>query len=359
MSDSKFAVLGAGAGGQAMAAILAHRGCYVTLYDINPVRIEELQRLKTLESSGKITCTGTPNLITTDIAAAVKDVDAIMVCTTTDGHRDVACRLAPLLRDGQIILLNPGHVGGAMEVTNILRNEYKCKAKLIIAEAADLMYACRLPENGHPYHSGVKNVTEVAALPASDTAELLERLLPSFPNLKAAHSVLETGFEGGGAMLHPVPTLMNLVRTEAGQPYDYYMEGITPGVAKLVSRCDAERVAVCRALGLNARSLVHTLQEIYGLTQEDLYELLQNNKAYVGVKSPMSLDHRFLVEDTLCGLVPLASIGRQLGVETPIMDAYIDIASIVTGRDFRADGRTAEHLGLTGKTAAEIRASVQ
>ena len=55
-----------------------------------------------------------------------------------------------------------------------------------------------------------------------------------------------------------------------------------------------------------------------------------------------------------CGIVPLASIGRMMGVETPIMDAYINIASVVCGRDFRAEGRTAERLGLAGKTLEEI-----
>jgi opine dehydrogenase len=83
-------------------------------------------------------------------------------------------------------------------------------------------------------------------------------------------------------------------------------------------------------------------------------ELLQNNKAYVGVKSPMSLKHRFIVEDTMSGIVPLASVGNMLGVATPIMNAYIDIANVVCGRDFRAEGRTAEKLGLAGKSVEEI-----
>jgi len=37
------------------------------------------------------------------------------------------------------------------------------------------------------------------------------------------------------------------------------------------------------------------------------------------------------------------------------MNAYISIASAVCDRDFRVEGRTAEKLGLLGKTPEEIR----
>ncbi len=63
--------------------------------------------------------------------------------------------------------------------------------------------------------------------------------------------------------------------------------------------------------------------------------MLQHNAAY---RASMDLEHRFIVKDLLCGIVPLASIGAELGVETPIMNAFIEIGSVVCGRDFRAQG---------------------
>lgn len=354
MDRLKFSILGAGAGGQTMAAVLSSSGFSVKLYDIDQEKIDRLKELGEITVTGKFACKGEPELITTDLVQAVRDTDVIMVTTTTDAHRTLADQCAPYLRDGQIFMLNPGHVGGALEVSHIIRDIHKCKADVIIAEAGDLMYACRTSEVGVTFQSGVKTFTEVATLPAGDVDRLLSRLKPIFPNLEPAKNILETGFEGGGAMLHPIPSLMNLVRTDRGLPYDYYMEGITPSVARLVSACDAERLAVCRALGLEPPSLTASLKKMYNLVPDDLYELLQSNKAYVGVKSPMDLRHRFIVEDTLCGIVPLASIGNLLGVETPIMNAFIDIACVVCGRDFRAEGRTAENLGLAGKTVEEI-----
>ena len=67
----------------------------------------------------------------------------------------------------------------------------------------------------------------VATLPAGDVTKLLEVLGPIFPCLKPAANVLETGFEGAGAMLHPIPSLMNVNKMDLGESYDYYMEGIT------------------------------------------------------------------------------------------------------------------------------------
>ena len=64
-------------------------------------------------------------------------------------------------------------------------------------------------------------------------------------------------------------------------------------------------------------------------------------------------------EDTLCDLVPTASIGRMLGVDTPVIDMIIDLESLMLGKDFKKEGRTVEKLGLAGKTIEEIHDMVK
>ena len=54
-------------------------------------------------------------------------------------------------------------------------------------------------------------------------------------------------------------------------------------------------------------------------------------------------------------LVPLSSLGKALGAPTPTIDLIIELASILHGRDYRAEGRTVESLGLAGLTVKEIR----
>ena len=356
----KFAIIGAGAGGQSMAAILTSKGYIAKLYDIDKEKIHRLQELKTIKVTGVIACEAAPAVITDRIDEVMDDVDVIMVVSTTDAHRSIAYACKPYLKDGQIVMLNPGHCGGALEIANILRGEDGCGKDLIIAEAGDLMYGCRSYEVGNILHTGLKVHVPVATLPASDIDRLMKVLGPIFPCLQPAANVLETGFEGAGAMLHPIPSLMNINKMDLGQSYDYYMEGITPHIADIISACDKERVAVCRALGVDALALGDMLVKTYKLEPKDsLYDLIQSIESYRALRNPTNTKHRFIVEDTMSGLVPLASVGHALGIPTPMMDAFVNIASAVCGRDLWKEGRTAEKLGMAGKTLEEIQEMVR
>ena len=296
----KFAIIGAGAGGQSMAAILTSQGHSAKLYDIDKEKIRLLKERGTIRVSGVIECEAAPEVITDSMEEVMTDVDVVMVVSTTDAHRSIALACKPYLKDGQIFMLNPGHCGGALEVANILRGEDGCGKDLIIAEAGDLMYGCRSYEVGNILHTGLKVHVPVATLPASDVGRLLDVLGPIFPCLQPAANVLETGFEGAGAMLHPIPSLMNVNKMDLGQSYDYYMEGITPHVADIISACDKERVAVCRALGVDALALGDMLVKTYKLEpKETLYDLIQSIDSYRALRNPTNTRHRFIVEDTM------------------------------------------------------------
>lgn len=54
-------------------------------------------------------------------------------------------------------------------------------------------------------------------------------------------------------------------------------------------------------------------------------------------------------------LVPMISLGQQLGVPTPAMTAVAELACALMGEDFWATGRTVESLGLAGLTVRQIR----
>lgn len=58
MKKLRFAVLGAGAGGQTMAAFLTEKGYPVRLYDHNLTRIQQLQTRKTIRATWKMDLSG-------------------------------------------------------------------------------------------------------------------------------------------------------------------------------------------------------------------------------------------------------------------------------------------------------------
>lgn len=350
----KFAIIGAGAGGQSMAAILSEAGYSVRLHDVNEELVAKLRELEFIEVTGKLTAKGKPEVVTADYAEVMDGADIVMVTTTADAHEAVGKAIRPYVRDGQAILLNPGLLGGALILSEILRSGEKAP-KVYIGEALDLMYACRMEAVGRIFHSGVKKSVLVSAVPAGDIGALLEILKPIFPCLTAAESMLYTSLDMGGPILHVIPTLMNINRLDAGQPYDYYMEGITPHIAELMEQADRERAAVCDALRVEMPTLQEWMEDCYELKGENLYDCIQKNEAYRGVKSPASLDHRFIREEVPAGFVPMASIARELGIATPVMDAFVEMACVMTGIDYWTTGRTAAKFGLTGLSAEEMR----
>jgi opine dehydrogenase len=70
-------------------------------------------------------------------------------------------------------------------------------------------------------------------------------------------------------------------------------------------------------------------------------------------EGPFKLDTRHLTEDIPFGLVTYSSLGRMLGVPTPVTDAVITIAEGLLDRDFRTGGRTVEAMGIDPKWSVE------
>ena len=116
-------VVGAGHGGKAMAAYLAIEGWRVNLYNRTAARIEgarlrggiELEREDGSHSFGPL------HRVTADAGEALEGAGMVMVVVPSSAHQEVAQTLAPHLKDGQVVLLNPGRTGGALEFRHTLR----------------------------------------------------------------------------------------------------------------------------------------------------------------------------------------------------------------------------------------------
>lgn len=352
------AILGAGNGAHAFAGDLAMRGYPVRLYNKFENEIADLQHARGVMCEGVVEGFGALELITTDIAPVVADADFIFVVVPATAHAFMAEVCAPHLRDDQVIILNPGRTGGALEFRNVLRAN-GVRARVFIAEAQTLLYTCRMAGPARVRITMVKHEVTLAALPARDTATVLERINPLFPQFVAAADVLETGLDNIGAMFHPTTTILSVGRIEAGAPFEFYRD-MTPSIARFIEAMDAERLAVARAFGVRAQSASEWLARSYdGIVGNTLYERIQSNAAYRGIAAPRSIDSRYIWEDVPTGLVPMVALGKLANVAMPACEGLINVACALYRRDFWQEGRNAERLGVAGMSVAQVKELVK
>lgn len=349
----KTCVIGTGNGGQAIAGWMAMQGHEVRLYGRNKQTVESLLSKGSISLCGTIEGVGVPSLITSDIHEAVRGSDIIMVVTTANAHGSIAKQIAADLIDGQIIILNPGRTGGALEFKRAL-DASGCKARVYVSEAQTLVYACRLVEDGVVNIIGIKDKVLLSAVPSSDTEYVLSKITTVFPCFCAAENVLRTSLENIGAMFHPCVLLFNAATIERHDVFWFYRD-MTPEIANFIEEFDKERLAVGKAYGIDLLSVNEWISYAYPATQgTTLCEKMRNNPAYHDIKSPSTIFTRQLTEDIPTGVLPIMELGEAAGVEVPLLRSMVDICSRLLRIDFRKDGRTLEHLGLAGKSKEEI-----
>ena len=294
----RYTIIGAGNGGKAMAAHLALMGKEVTLYNRTGSRIEDMKELGTIRLESY---EGGPHglceleLVTADMEAALEKADIVMVVVPASAHASIARRAAPHLRDGQIVILHPGRTGGALEFKKVLRDA-NCPAKVKVAEAATFIYASRSEGPAEARIFRIKNAVGLAALPATDTQEILSKLEDVYPQFVDGRSVLHTGLNNMGAMFHPALTLLNSGRIEStGGDFQFYIDGVTHSTARVLEVLDRERVTVASSVGVRARTALEWLQMAYNVQGENIFEAMQNQTGYYGIKAGPQYACAFLI----------------------------------------------------------------
>jgi opine dehydrogenase len=353
-----FAVIGGGHGGQGMAAYLAWLGYKTNLYNRTITKVKKIKEQGFIEMEGSISGIGNIDLVTDNIQHAIDGADIIMVTVPASAHKCIAALLAPFVTEGQYIVLNPGRTGGALEFKRIIQN-ISPEKNICIVEAQTLLFACRVVEEGKVSILSKKNEVMVAALPASRTNGFIRTINGIIPEFTEASSVLDTSFNNFGAILHPIPTILNCGRIDNTKgDFLYYIEGITPTVAKVIEEVDYERMRVAYALGAEVVSLREWLGYTYDAYGNTLCEALSNVKGYWGIKAPSSLETRYIFEDVPQSLVPIADMGQHLGIRTPTINSMIHLASIIHDKDYYIQGRKVVDMGLEGMSLDEIRSYV-
>jgi len=129
----------------------------------------------------------------------------------------------------------------------------------------------------------------------------------------------------------------------------FYWQGCSEAVGRVVEGIENERLDLGKALGVKLSPIKELLLKYYGhqgAKGETLSEVLRLNPVYEWDYAPKTLQHRFFLEDIPYGMIPMESLGKTLKVPTPLITAIIEIASSLTNKDFRSEGRDLRKLGL-------------
>lgn len=349
--NKKTTVLGGGHGAHTMAADFVLRGFNVTMYEMPQFagNVKKLFETGTIIIEGSINGTANLDKVTDNIDEALDGVKYIHIAAPGFAHDDYARLLKGKVKKDQVIILYPGNFG-ALVFKNILRDE--CP---VVCETNTLPYDTRLIGECRVRVFGL-NKTNIAFLPASRGSELIDEVKEFFPFVKVYEDVLEAGLSSLNPALHSGPCVLNVGPIEYWARGDFYLyeHGFTPSAAKVDIMLDNERKEVGKKFGYRLNSMEDFCDLNENYTWKELYRAIHGNISLTPICGPDNIYNRYLTEDAYCGLVTWASLGRLAGVRTPIIDAVVNIYSVIHEKDWWTEGRTVERLGLSGMSVEQI-----
>ena len=353
-------VHGAGAGGFAAAVELTLAGHDVTLSGRSAATLRPVQddgiRYDGVLGSGVLQ----PSRVTNDLRNAIEGVEAAIVVLPTTAHVEAAVSLAAAgWGKDRPVILNPGHLGGALEfATAYRRNGHKAPP---IAEFSTLPYVARKSAPNHVAITGRANRLRAAALPGASAARDLACAL--FPGGFPVADVLASGLASVNMVLHTPGSVLASAWVEARDgDFLFYIDAMTAGVARVIQALDRERLAVARAFGHDLPNLIAEMK-LLGTVEADAPEhdfraAISGGRANSRIKAPDSFSHRYYGEDFGHGLAPLVAVAGIAGVDTPVARGLASIGMAMLGAGTRPR-RDLASMGLAGCTFDQLLTSVR
>ncbi|MGI9422379.1 MAG: NAD/NADP octopine/nopaline dehydrogenase family protein [Hyphomicrobiaceae bacterium] len=350
----KITVLGGGNGSYAAVADLTEAGHEVRWWRRSLSSFGEVaddKKIAVIDSRGTRSVAVSP---TDSIALAVDGAALIIAPTPAFAQESLAEALAPHLVDGQVIYLPPASFGTYVIMRRL--QELGCKADIALAETGTLPWLTRKQGETAVRITTRASRLPTGVLPARLSDHALAVIAEAFPGaIEPCGDALSAALMNAGPIIHPPLILMNAGPIEHFDRWDIHNEGTQPSTRAVHDALDAERIAVRERLGYCKPHF--PLRDHYE-TSNWMYGNLAHDKLVDSGDWHETLDlhqHRYMSEDIAVGLALLVSIAEWSGVDAPVACGLLAIASAVTGRDLRREGRTMEALGLVNKDVAQVQ----
>lgn len=355
----KIAVLGSGNGAHAVAFDWAKAGHDVYIYDFPQFdkSIAAINEAGGIYAEGKMEGFQKITYAGTDLEKVLADAGLIFVVGPSYSTEPFGKACAPYVKEGQRYIIMPGSCMGAATFKRALGLEMR-DPMVTIAETSTLPYAVRIIGPARiDVHHRLPAAYMVATIPREKNDEIYDLLSTVFMGIEKGASVLHTTLQNSNPIIHPVVTTLNagLIERTHGD-FEFYSEGITPGVAELMKAVDLERIKIGEALGLSIEpSPEKGIRQGY-MDVNDYYEGYSKSKAFAGIKAQPQLDHRYYNEDLGYTTVFFIELADRMGVEVPVMKALAKIISVIMKRDYMAEApRSLANLGLADYSAEELK----
>jgi opine dehydrogenase len=343
----RITVAGMGNAGTAISADLTRMGHEVTLLKTSDAIHQEHHKILLNTSTVELHEANSVSTIklykvTTDFFEALSTADLVFVFLQTSHHESFIRKVIPYLKDGQVVVLEPGYLSTAFLVPHL------SKIDLTIIEATSTPVDCRITKPGSVriLYRNVRN--PIAVYPKVKEQFAMKLLSKIDYNFILKRSVVEVAIHNPNLIVHTAGGILSIPRVEKTDgEYYMYREVFTPSVWKIVTALDNEKMNILEKLGFDRVPYVEACRERNSIDLNVDAEAVFFEYANTStLKAPTSVQDRFITEDVPQGLVMLESFGLHYGIQTPICTALIEISSAALGINFRKSGRTLERLGL-------------
>ena len=195
----------------------------ITLYDAFPQTVNVLNKQGGIYLEGAAKRSGFGKLLfaSTDMDKVINGASVILVILPSLYHNSIAQTIAPLLKDGQIVILNPITPLGTIDFQNTLAKN-GCTADIVLAGTNTLLFACRAVQPGHVHVSGQKNDILVSAYPSRKNDIVLAAIQQYLPEYRMVPDILSVSLDNLNFEFHPGPTLLYTAMIENGLDFEYY-----------------------------------------------------------------------------------------------------------------------------------------
>jgi opine dehydrogenase len=328
INEKSCLVVGAGNIGLASAAYLSKRGYQVSVYTRHQTSMTET---RTIHSIGSI-APGTHPIIACssnllELVAHNRGVlpgKVVIGCRGNDVE-EIACKLAPhVYKDMSVLLICSSRFAALFFLKTLKKWGVSNDDFPAIADFETSPFVSRGNADNTVNISAFKKEVYIAAQTSEATDHVLEDFREDFTNLCPAASSLELNMHKCDDIVHIPLLLTGWINLESGNQHNIYRTA-TEATTNLIIQLDQERLAVGEVLGYKLIDMCTGYQESYGTPGPSLLEHFNQISAYSNA-AVQDAYHRFLFEDIPFGAVPLQSLARFAGVQTPLLDACITFA---------------------------------